>query len=50
MWGANGKDLGKCNQNKIRNEMHEGPQKTGGKSVDSMEYPTFLVPREELVK
>jgi len=42
------KRLGKCNQNKIRNEMHEGPQKTGGKSGDSIEYPTFLVPEKNL--
>jgi hypothetical protein len=28
----------------------KGHKKTGGKSGDSIEYPTFLVPREELVK
>ncbi|HEX7482830.1 MAG TPA: hypothetical protein VF350_05135 [Candidatus Bathyarchaeia archaeon] len=28
----------------------KGHQKTGGKSGDSIEYPTILVPREELVK
>jgi hypothetical protein len=27
----------------------KGHTKTGGKSGSSMEYPTFLVPREELV-
>ena len=28
----------------------KGHKKTGGKSGDSIEYPTILVPREELVK
>jgi hypothetical protein len=28
----------------------KGHTKTGGKSGDSMEYPTFLVSSEELVK
>ena len=28
----------------------KGHKKTGGKSSNSLEYPTFLVPREELVK
>jgi hypothetical protein len=28
----------------------KGHAKTGGKSGDSMEYPTFLVSSEELVK
>jgi hypothetical protein len=28
----------------------KGHKKTSGKSGDSIEYPTFLVPEEELVK
>jgi hypothetical protein len=28
----------------------KGHTKAGGKSGDSMEYPTILVPREDLVK
>ena len=51
MWSTHGKDLGKCNQNKIRNEMHKRTHKKDGKSGDSIvvEYPVFLVPEEELV-